>query len=162
MGKPVDAIARLATLFGVDVLALSGPGFADPQQSPDPVPQKQLLGYLADNSTFTLIDARSAEEFEASHVSGAVNVPVGALDDSAELLPVDRDAPIVVYCKTGKRATVLKDKLVERGYTDVQVLRADQIHWFDDMAVFNCATPSATSAADPATALVDGPREENP
>ena len=162
MGKPSHATIRLAAPFCALIIALSLPAFAEPEQSPVPVPQKLLLSYLADNSTFTLIDARSAEEYAASHISGAINVPVAALEASLELLPADHAAPIVVYCKSGKRASALKDELVERGYSDVKVLRADQIHWFDGMAVFNCATPSATSAADRTAALVDGPREEKP
>lgn len=108
-----------------------------------PVPQKLLLSFLADNSTFTLLDARSAEEFQASHISGAINVPHDSPIDSNADLPADLDEPIVIYCKTGKRATALQLKLREHGYTDVQVLQANQVVWFDGAAVFNCGVPSS-------------------
>lgn len=161
MGKPSHSIRAFFALLGPLLLAASLPVSADPEPQPTGVPQKLLLSYLADNSTFTLIDARTAEEFEAAHVAGAVNVPVDALDDSLERLPADRAAPIVIYCRTGRRATALREQLLDRGYTDVEVLRGDQIHWFDGMAVFNCATPSGTSAADQTASLIDGPREES-
>jgi rhodanese-related sulfurtransferase len=113
-----------------------------------PVPQKLLLSFLADNSTFTMLDARSAEEFQASHISGAINVPHDSPIDSNTDLPADLDEPIVVYCRTGKRATALQLRLQEHGYTGVQVLQADQVVWFDGAAVFNCGVPSPQESTD--------------
>jgi len=99
-----------------------------------------LLGFLADNSTLTLIDARSPEEFGAQHLPGAINVPSDAVDDNVERLPKDKTKPVVVYCRSGKRAGLLMQALLERGYTDVQVLPREQIFWEDDFMVFNCGT----------------------
>jgi rhodanese-related sulfurtransferase len=115
------------------------------ENSPEfsPVPQKLLLRFLADNDTFTLVDARSPAEFAKSHINGAINLPHDASDDDLSSLPSELNAPIVVYCKTGKRAGQLKAKLIERGYTNVRVLLPEQIVWFDGMAVFNCGTPAA-------------------
>jgi phage shock protein E len=112
-----------------------------------PVPQKLLLSFLADNSTLTLIDARSSEEFQASHINGAINVPHDTSIDANTGLPTDLQAPIVIYCKTGKRAMALQSKLRELGYADVQVLQPGQINWFDGMAVFNCGIPTSIPAS---------------
>lgn len=108
-----------------------------------PVPQSLLLEFLADNSTFTLVDARTPAEFATSHINGAINLPHDSYDDELSLLPSELSAPIVIYCKTGKRAGELKKKLTERGYTNVRLLLPEQIFWFDSMAVFNCGTPAA-------------------
>lgn len=123
-----------------------------PQSSP--VPQKLLLRFLVDNETFTLVDARTSSEFEISHINGAVNVPHDSTDDVLSSLPSDLHAPIVIYCKTGKRARHLQEKLLARGYTNVRVLLPEQIFWFDDMAVFNCSTPA------PASNTITKPRPE--
>ena len=106
-----------------------------------PVPRSVLLGFLADNSTLTLIDARSPEEYAVSHIAGAINVPHDAPDGVGEALPSDKDQLIVVYCMTGKRAAVLRDALTSGGYRDVRVLQPKQIFWAGNMAVFNCSTP---------------------
>ena len=42
-----------------------------------------LLGFLADDSTLTLIDARSPEEFTEQHLPGAINIPFDAVDANA-------------------------------------------------------------------------------
>jgi rhodanese-related sulfurtransferase len=125
-----------------------------------PVPQSLLLKFLADNRTFALVDARSSAEFDTSHINGAINVPHDSPDDSLSLLPSNLDAPIVVYCKTGKRANKLKTKLVDHGYTNVRVLLPEQIVWFDGMAVFNCGTSAAGQSEDTFTSsIVDKNRE---
>jgi phage shock protein E len=144
-------ILLLPALFAFQVctaaedLANPSPGMSATATS---VPQKLLLSFLADNSTFTLIDARSSEEFQASHINGAINVPHDAPIDSNTVLPSDLQAPIVIYCKTGKRATALQLKLRELGYTEVQVLQPGQITWFDGMAVFNCGVPASQDSSN--------------
>lgn len=107
-----------------------------------------LLGFLADNSTLTLIDARSAEEFAELHLPGAINIPFDAVAMHEQQLPDDPAKAVVVYCRTGKRAGLLKEQLVARGYMDVKILPREQIHWNDGFMVFNCSTESATTAAD--------------
>ena len=99
-----------------------------------------LLGFLADNSTLTLIDARSNEEYAEQHLPGAINVPFDAIDARAEFLPENKLKPIVVYCRSGWRAGLLKDALAVRGYTDVRVLPREQIFWESNFMAFNCST----------------------
>lgn len=152
-GRPqfAAAILLLSALFAfqvctaADALTAPAPGNS---ATATPVPQKLLLSFLADNSTLTLIDARSREEFQASHIGGAINVPHDTSIDSNTGLPSDLQAPIVIYCKTGKRAAALRSKLRELGYTDVQVLQPGQITWFDGMAVFNCGVPTSQDSSN--------------
>ncbi|MCI0517680.1 MAG: rhodanese-like domain-containing protein [Woeseiaceae bacterium] len=143
-------ISLALVLFASRVCAETDQASAPESGSPSmasPVPQKLLLSYLADNSTFTLIDARSIEEFQTSHIQGAINIPHDASIDASTGLPTDLDAPIVVYCRSGRRATALQLRLRESGYTDVQVLQSGQISWFEDMPVFNCGVPVSQDSA---------------
>jgi len=106
-----------------------------------------LLDYLAGRRPFTLLDARSAEEYAVGHVYNAVNVPHDAVDELADALPEDRAAPLVTYCKTGMRAQRLAAKLRERGYTNVRVLGPRQMFWSDTAPMFNCSVPSTSTAS---------------
>ena len=99
-----------------------------------------LLGYLADSSSLTLIDARSNDEYLEQHLPGAINVPFDAVDVHAAERPQDKLKLIVVYCRSGKRAGLLKAALVARGYRDGRVLPREQIFWEDDFMAFNCGT----------------------
>ena len=64
-----------------------------------------------------LIDVRSPEEFSEGHVKNALLIPHTQFF-SAEI-PVEKDAPIYLYCKMGPRAEFAASVLKERGYTKV-------------------------------------------
>jgi rhodanese-related sulfurtransferase len=109
----------------------------------EPVDRKLLLGFLADSSTMTLIDARSPAEFAEQHLPGAINIPFDAIKVNEEILPEDPARPVVIYCRTGERAGLLREQLLARGYEDVRVLPRQQMFWEDDFMVFNCSTDAA-------------------
>ncbi len=116
-------------------IALGGAALAD---NPPLIPQALLLQYLAGKGEFALIDARSGEEYEAGHIYGAVNIPQDAELSLAQGLPEALDTPIVMYCRTGRRAASLQQKLATLGYSNVRVLGPAQILWADALPLFNC------------------------
>lgn len=77
-------------------------------------------------------------------------MPFDAVDGHEALLPEEPDFPIIVYCRSGKRAGLLKGELLDRGYTNVQVLPREQIFWEEDFMVFNCGTEPAAAGASTA------------
>lgn len=63
----------------------------------------------------TLLDVRTPGEFAERHLDGALNVPVDQVHARLGELPADR--PIVVYCKSGRRAERAAEVLRKTGYT---------------------------------------------
>jgi len=61
-----------------------------------------------------LLDVRTADEFAADHIPGAVNIPLDDLRDRLAELP--RDQPIAAYCRTGKRSYIAIRILLQHGY----------------------------------------------
>jgi rhodanese-related sulfurtransferase len=65
-----------------------------------------------------LVDVRSPEEFASEHLDGAINIPVGELENRlSELEP--KDQAVVVYCHTGIRSARAASKLAAAGFTKV-------------------------------------------
>lgn len=65
---------------------------------------------MNDESIF--IDVRSPGEYSVSHVSGAVNIPLGQIsEDNPIIQSLDKSSNIVVYCGAGGRAEQAKRKL---------------------------------------------------
>ena len=65
------------------------------------------------------IDVRTSEEHAAGHVAGALLMPhdqIAAL--ISEQVP-DKNAEIQLYCRSGRRADVARDILLQMGYTSV-------------------------------------------
>jgi phage shock protein E len=68
-----------------------------------------------------LLDVRTPAEFAATHLPGALNVSVDALERRiAEIGPKDR--PVVVYCASGVRSAHAKQVLARHGFTTVRNL----------------------------------------
>jgi NADPH-dependent 2,4-dienoyl-CoA reductase/sulfur reductase-like enzyme/peroxiredoxin family protein/rhodanese-related sulfurtransferase/TusA-related sulfurtransferase len=67
-----------------------------------------------------LVDVRGPQEYELSHIPGAVNIPLGKLRAQLNRLP--RDKPVYVYCKVGFRSYLAYRLLRQRGFTQVATL----------------------------------------
>jgi len=65
------------------------------------------------------IDVRSPEEYQAAHVTEAVNIPYTEIGTRIEEVTDDKDARIYLYCKSGRRAGIARETLMEAGYTNV-------------------------------------------
>lgn len=65
-----------------------------------------------------LVDVRTPEEFKAGHIPGAINIRNESIKGEPEELP-DKNARILLYCRSGLRAKDAMTKLDELGYTDL-------------------------------------------
>ena len=78
-----------------------------------------------------LLDVREAAEFEAGRLPGAINIPRGVLEfkigDHPQL--AQRDADILVYCKTSGRAALAALNLKRMGYTKVRSIHGGFDAW---------------------------------
>lgn len=67
-----------------------------------------------------VLDVREQDEYDSGHIPGAVLLPVGIIDeDSAAAVIPDRDAVVLVYCRSGNRSKTAAEALAELGYTSV-------------------------------------------
>lgn len=105
---------------------------------PPPLDCAVIEAVLASPQDYVVIDARSPSEFDTSHVSGALNVPFDTVASYANLLPEDKSSPIVTYCRSGRRATVLKNILIDMGYTDISVVPGEQMLPAENSLSFQC------------------------
>ena len=73
---------------------------------------------LEENPDIILLDVRTQAEYDGGHIPGAVCLPNE--DIQPELpLPFEKDAEILVYCRSGRRSAEAAGKLAEMGYTNV-------------------------------------------
>jgi rhodanese-related sulfurtransferase len=76
-----------------------------------------------------ILDVRSAPEFAAGHVPGAVNVPFTSVLFGSPALPAGLDEPIVVYCGHGPRARLAAIGLRRRGFRTIRLLAGHMSGW---------------------------------
>ena len=66
-----------------------------------------------------IIDARTEEEFAAGHIKNAILIPEYEVAERAESELPDKDALILVYCRSGRRSKIASEELIKLGYTNV-------------------------------------------
>jgi cysteine synthase/rhodanese-related sulfurtransferase len=93
----------------------------------DPLEAKALLDGAA---APTLLDVRSAEEYAAEHVPGAINVPLDELAGGyATGFPEDKSASLLTVCKVGERSLYGMLLLKALGYQQVKNVRGGLKAW---------------------------------
>lgn len=66
-----------------------------------------------------VLDVRMPEEFAEGHLEDALLIPDYELDARAEAELPDKDALILVYCRSGRRSAAAAGKLAAMGYTNI-------------------------------------------
>lgn len=70
-----------------------------------------------DYSRATLVDVRTPQEFASGSVKGAINIPVDEME--SRLTELNRDAEIVVFCRSGSRSSRAASILEKNGFKNV-------------------------------------------
>ena len=74
---------------------------------------------MMDEGMVTIVDVRTKSEYEAGHVKDAILIPNESIGDSEPMELTDKDATILIYCRTGVRAAKAAQKLADLGYKNV-------------------------------------------
>jgi rhodanese-related sulfurtransferase len=76
-----------------------------------------------------LVDVRADHEWEAGRIAGAAHISLDELSERAG--EIDRDRPVVVYCRGGNRSTMAAAALADAGY-DVSKLSEGIVGWEEE------------------------------
>jgi rhodanese-related sulfurtransferase len=76
-----------------------------------------------------LIDVRADHEWETGHLPGAVHIPLAELPQHVE--EIDKDRPVIVYCRGGNRSSMATTALAEAGY-DAAKLAEGAVGWEEE------------------------------
>ena len=78
----------------------------------------------------TLLDTRKKEEYNVSHLSGAIWVGhTGFKIDSVLKLIPNKNKTVVVYCSIGVRSEDVGEKMMKAGFTNVKNLYGGIFEW---------------------------------
>ncbi len=67
----------------------------------------------------TIIDVRTAGEFESGHIENAINIPLDVIEATVLEKYPNKDEKLYLYCRSGNRSSQAAKLLVNQGYTNV-------------------------------------------
>jgi rhodanese-related sulfurtransferase len=95
------------------------------------VETQDLASQLKGKNNITVVDVRTQGEFKGQfgHIKNAKNIPLHDLSRRINELSAYKDRPIVVVCRTDRRAASAAVLLRNAGMKDVSVLRGGMMMW---------------------------------
>lgn len=75
-----------------------------------------------------LLDVRTAEEYDAGHIEGAILMPVAEIEERWRELDTERNT--IVYCQSGKRSAHAISLLQDKGFLRLRNLKGGIISFF--------------------------------
>lgn len=89
----------------------------------------QMAVNLMNKSAAVVLDVRSANDFKAGHIVGAINIPLVDLTKRLTELENYRQSPVIVACALGQHAGMAGRQLTQAGFTDVVRLAGGISAW---------------------------------
>ena len=71
---------------------------------------------IMNTQNIIIIDVRTETEYDSGHIPGAINIPDTEIESK---INYDKNTPIAVYCRTGKRSNAVANTLKNMGYNKI-------------------------------------------
>lgn len=79
--------------------------------------KQQVIKYLEQGAI--VIDVRTEEEYKNGHFKDAIFIPYHQIEKRIKELEIYKDTPILLYCRSGRRANIAKQVLEQYGFKNV-------------------------------------------
>ena len=77
------------------------------------VEEELTLDQIIESDNYILLDVRTNEEYNESHLVDSINIPYDTINEETQL---DKTKYILVYCRSGNRSNIAKNTLENLGY----------------------------------------------
>lgn len=91
------------------------------------VSREEARKLIADGAQ--LVDVRAEHEWEAGRIPGAKHVPLAEMGERAG--EIEKDRPVVLYCRGGNRSTMAAEALADAGY-EAMKLSEGIVGWVEE------------------------------
>lgn len=90
---------------------------------------EELKAKLDKKENFVFIDCREQDEWDAGHIEGATLMPLSHFEAVSFPKLTDKNAEIVIQCRSGARSLNLCNYLLHHGFTNLTNVRGGIMAW---------------------------------
>lgn len=87
--------------------------------------ESNTLEEVLKENNYIIVDVRTKEEYDTSHIVGSINIPYDTIDENIDL---NKSKTIMVYCRSGKRSSIAAETLKNLGYNVLDLGAFDSIN----------------------------------
>ena len=84
---------------------------------------------LMNNDETIIVDVREDKEIKDGIIKKAQHITLGQLPDRIGLLGTNKQAPILVYCRSGTRSSTACNTITKAGFEDVSSITGGILAW---------------------------------
>lgn len=84
---------------------------------------------MMDNEDVVILDVRTPREFKKGHIKGAVNYDIHSRKFDKHISTIDKNKPVLIYCKSGVRSADAARRLGNMGFDVVYDLQGGILAW---------------------------------
>ncbi len=107
-------------LISLSLFGLTACRDGDNNATYEQITAKEAKTIMEMQQDYIIIDARTQEEYSQGHIEDSILIPEYEIAERAEKELPDKDALILVYCRSGRRSKIASEELVNLGYTNVK------------------------------------------
>lgn len=93
------------------------------------VNSKEVASMIKKDNKWVVLDVRTADEFNARHIKGAINIDIRQPDALRKIDKLDRNARYIVHCRTNHRSKIAVDHMVQSGFKTVYQMMDGMNGW---------------------------------
>ncbi|OUO92789.1 hypothetical protein B5F39_09955 [Cloacibacillus sp. An23] len=118
----VMCAAMAAAACGVSAAAEKADGYTK-------INAQEAKEMIEGSAPVVLLDTRKVEEYNEGHIPGAIVISHESVKTELPKILPDKNATLVIYCRSGKRATAATQDLVAEGYKNIYLYTGGMLDW---------------------------------
>lgn len=127
--KKISIIILLSVLAIVYCGCQQGGAQEESKKTIQKVEVAEFQNIMDQLKNFQLIDVRTPEEYQETHIESAVNINFYDDDFKVQLEELNKEEPILVYCKLGGRSSKAVKLMSDIGFSEIIELKGGMDAW---------------------------------
>tara|TARA_Y100000746_G_scaffold216249_1_gene211034 strand:+ start:337 stop:741 length:405 start_codon:yes stop_codon:yes gene_type:complete len=98
----------------------------------------ELIEFIELNDAI-LVDVRTEDEYNSGYIENSLNIDYFSNEFSVNADKLDKNTPIILYCRSGNRSSMSANKISKLGFNEIYNLEGGILEWIKEgnVIVFN-------------------------
>ena len=98
----------------------------------------ELIDFIELNDAI-LVDVRTEDEYNSGYIENSLNIDYFSNAFSVNADKLDKNTPIILYCRSGNRSSMSANKISKLGFKEIYNLEGGILEWIEEgnAIVFN-------------------------